>query len=331
MKLFKKIISIASALAMVSSIAVATTAHAAQGDGDIKLNATLASYNEADGTGTIDISVAGMDTLLTDVPGGMAQLITLGIDIYFDTGAFDETYYSGNSALPISNISKNIPSNMGSITRALDPQGTGAKMVRIGFADASSTVFADQKLFSFNFKVTDPSVENKISIKDTLLGFFLYDSAGEAYGGQQSYVQNEASMQEGYGLITYSGDTVITEGGDIEIVIPPATGATATGDQLLNLKPSDIGLEGDEWTTEDPAYADEKAVVSLANVKKDDAITGFTWEIKAADAEGNPLEQTTKYFAAGNIESAAEVTVGLVVGYDTTEWQSVEIVGVTAE
>lgn len=311
---------------MIASMAAMVVAHAETAP---SLNTTL-SYNEETGEGTITVGLKGINDL------NFARMLTsFAVNVHLD-GSFDETYYE-TSAIPVipGNIDKNIVAVGGlegqTIIRnnRLDDLG----FVRVGYGPTTtSPVTGDADLFSFAFKVTDTSKENKIIVKDAEFNFNTWTEAAQQinYGFAQEGVAGDWD-----GVMTASGDSADGSytfgGGDVEIVIPPATGATATGGQLLDLKPSDIGLEGDEWTTEDPAYADEKAVVSLANVKKDDAITGFTWEIKATDAEGNPLEKTTEYFKAGNIESAAEVTVGLVVGYDTTEWQSVEIVGVTAE
>lgn len=338
MKLFKKVISAVCALGMFAAM---TSAFAAQTAVTPTLEITLQDYDETEKTGTLVIDLVNVDQTVEE--GDNLYLGSLDLWVSMPATMFDKSYYEGDNVYTnVWTDNTKLSSSMNGPNYLVNPDNPDqGEVITMAWASANKRqmISANNRddmsrinLLNIVFhKVTDEPIDTKDLIVDKhfkVTERIYEDSSPSNNNFTASFTFGNMTDADANAL--YAGDKIP----GIEIVgpiIPAATGATATGDQLLNLKPSDIGLEGDEWTTEDPAYADEKAVVSLANVKKDDAITGFTWEIKATDAEGNPLEKTTEYFKAGNIESAAEVTVGLVVGYDTTEWQSVEIVGVTAE
>ena len=332
MKIVKKLVAAISAIGLVASVSASLLVVQAAEYATPKFDATVSEYSEETGEGTLTISVTDLKTGEYEYP----YMIGLQFYVGIPSDEFDTSMYAQGTVK--SHV--NMLDGMGDMNKMMftstpaysaEEQKLPINWTYGNMAPlAVKAVEGKADLYSIDFKVLDVNQGGTITLSNIklVINAMSSDSASSSVATANVAYANEDLPAEH--ALTASRNVVI-EGGDVEIVIPPATGVTATGGQLLNLKPSDIGLEGDEWTTEDPAYADEKAVVSLANVKKDDAITGFTWEIKATDAEGNPLEKTTEYFKAGNIESAAEVTVGLVVGYDTTEWQSVEIVGVTAE
>lgn len=320
MKLLKKLVSLACAVGILATVAVSAVPVSAAEYTRPTFEISLKSYNEETGVGQVAVSVHGLSTVFV---GDYASWLPANIrtDIAFgDPDAFDQDLYQRTTVRQ--NVVINPEYSMSFSQGPYQAANGYMRVTTAGLGSVDQALSGDMsEYYTINFKINEGyrDQENTITFKDAWYG--IYDGVDTVNSVWLKYTEGDVDIV----------GCDFGESGEPVIVIPPATGVTATGGQLLNLKPSDIGLEGDEWTTEDPAYADEKAVVSLANVKKDDAITGFTWEIKATDAEGNPLEKTTEYFKAGNIESAAEVTVGLVVGYDTTEWQSVEIVGVTAE
>lgn len=332
MKFFKKIISAVCAIGMIATM---TSALAAESGTVPTVQITLNDgYNEETGEGTLSVHVLNIDKTVTERPEDLfVASIQFGIKMPSDI--FDDSYYSTGKG---GQLTKNVVMAERFKGKVTGPTYQDDEYLRVTFAKVATDSgemlnsyngddISDIHLMDINFKkISDEPVDMKALVGDVKIITRHYDASWSTMEAQYKYGNIDADTDNVYDFPVIG--EIVVEG----LVIPAATGATATGDQLLNLEPSDVGL-GDKWT-QDPDYATEDAVVSLANVKKDDAITGFTWEIKAADAEGNPLasEKTKKYFGVvGGLETGAEVTVGLVVGYDTTEWQSVEIVGVTAE
>lgn len=296
MKLFKKIISSICALTMLSSVVAVVTANAAVESPTI--SAALASYNEEDGTGTIDISIEGMATV--DAP--YVQLFNFGIDVYLD-GDFDTSLYATTPPFAPP-IKTNVISNVGDLTMNMLTSEDGVNYIRAAY-NSDAGVMADQKLYSIKFKVNDTTVDNKVIIKDAGIAFRTYDESYEVISSMVKYGQAGTSASKENEL-AYAGDVIVTEGGDDIVITIPGTGDgtfTATGDE------ADV-------------MPDQRAAAAIAEIPavgEDDTYNAVKWTITV---DGSQYDKT---FGLANLDTSADMKMGLIVEYSTNDAETVTI------
>lgn len=325
MSLFKKIISSVCALGMLSTLAVFSVGVQAEEIGAVKAEVT--DYNSETGEGTVTVSLTGVSDILAAYGGtDWATIEGFANDVYLEADDFDTSLYG--------NVPPGNPPYRQNIVKTSDWTGTftpGAYGTKVdgGFViscvsmkgtDSTSPITDDVALYEFSFKVNDTSKDNTITLRN-------------AYVTLNTYDQNDFSLvvvtqgDAGYGSTntdnTLGIENTVTEGvgGDITITIPANDGTTAEGDNLVSIAPEDIGGEGTVWA--DDEGNGEAAVASVANFTSNNA-GSVTWSITATPAEG---EAVTKSHAFDIPAVEGQMTLGLIVGYDTAEWNSVAITG----
>lgn len=316
MKLFKKIISVASAVAMIaavtSSMMIVQAAPLAP-----TLKGTLVNYDETAKTGTIKFTLENLKGD-TDANVDSLSLYSLGVGLMFDPAQFDASLYK-TTGRP-----KPIDTNftVGSLVSTGAQRGYNASG-RLGLNWAatpstgvstmeSATVFDSLDLCTVNFKLVADSATITITDTESRVAVQTDDwddnpSANYIYG-----TSNSSTANWNYDL---------PEIGGVEFVVPTNDSDSADSSAILNVKPSDIGGEGDVWANEDGS---ENAVAGLANFTPSAATSTIEWTISATPVGGEATEYTKAFDLGASIDAAA--TIGLIVNYNTAEYSSVSIV-----
>ncbi len=307
MGLFKKVISSVCAIGMLATLVASMTV--AQAAENPVMSATLTSYNKATGEGEFKVAVSGVQTGEYD----FFQFTGFNVFISMNADDFDTTMYK-SSALPTAPIKKNVL-KAGPIT-ALAYGGYGARADKadaFGVSASSQQVFDDTfDLFTVKFKVKDVTKDNIITVSSAKYIVDALDSEG-ANKGQLTYYKD--GITDGAKPLPEDRTLVVDGNVPVTIVIP-ADGS------VVNVDPTDIGLDADAWTD-----GTSTAAVGLANVAApaSGAASQVVWTIKATPTStGVEAEKTLKPFDIPTIDSAA--TIGLIVNYDTTEFSSVTVV-----
>ena len=323
MKVLKKMLSVVCAISMLATMAVSVaTVHADEYPAP-KLIADLTTYNDTTGEGTITVSVEGL--LTGEYQYGFINAFQSAV--VFDGTKFDLTYYNDDAGYDHISAGDDIKdeltlqSNYGTII------GTEYSGLLVGYAPTSARKwtnannFVDKNtLFTFEFKVLDPTKSNTIDFKQNEITINVMDK--NAYNGTVlDTVSYNTIDSTGKGLDVVNNVTL--SGGDTSIVIPGNDSATADSSAILNVKPSDVGGTGDVWTNEDKT---ENAVAGLANFTPaaETTPTSIEWTIKATPVGGVTKEYTETFDLGASIDAAA--TIGLIVNYNTAEYSSVSIV-----
>ena len=321
MSLFKKIISSVCALSMLSAVAISAVSVQAEELGLV--SAELTSYDSETGEGTVTVSFGGLADILANYDEGMALMAGFTNSVQMSADDFDTSLYG---RMPIAspayrtNIVK-AGSWGGTFTPGPWVEATPSGVPGFTINCSGMNQLEDTPLYTFNFKVNDTSKDNQIVICDAYADINVYNMSGmvEQVVTYGDAIHGSTNTTDSLGT---SGDTAEgTGGGDITITIPANDGTTAEGDNLVSITPEGIGGEGTVWT--DDSGNGEAAVASVANFTSNNA-GSVTWSITATPAEG---EAVTKSHAFEIPAVEGQMTLGLIVGYDTAEWNSVAITG----
>ncbi len=323
MKLSKKIISAVCALGMIATMTSSMLVAQAADVPTLELN--VAWTDEEAGTGTITAVLTDMQ--LPENTTGMeyAHLSAWQMFVGVDSNVFDTSLYS-NAINTRRNQTPLTVSTIGSLTRGnYLPDTSDMRPNWVSGEDWVALLDVDEKyvnpanigdeteLLSINFTLNKENLPTTI----TLDGVEVESTARDGEGTLIDTIAfgNAAPSDKEMNIVancTIPG---------LSIVIPENDGTTASDDTLVSLSPEDIGGEGTVWT--DDSGNGEAAVASVANFTSNNA-GSVTWSITATPAEG---EAVTKSHAFDIPAVEGQMTLGLIVGYDTAEWNSVAITG----
>lgn len=334
MKLFKKMVSAICAVGMIATMTSAFVVHAAELP---TVKVELQKYDEGTKEGTFAIKLLGFDkTTDGDILDYFVQGVQFGLKL--PTDEFDNSYYTtGRGGTLTTNVVFGDRFNNGNTGRGWDEELGG---VAITWANTATTAgnainqyngddLSELLYATINFKkLTDNEIDTEDLLGDIMISARQYNDSSWS-------VTNKTDTEYGnmLGCVAPIYDCVVLDEEvppePTSIEIPANEGDTASDDTLLTITPADLGLEGDVWTTDDPEFAGEEAVAAIANfANTGNAATGVEWTISATPAGGVDATEYKDTFDFGaSVESA--MTIGLIVGYDTAEWDSVEIVSGT--
>lgn len=327
MKMLKKLLSAVCAVSLLATSASFMIVHADDYPAPT-MSAELTEYNSETGEGMITVSLEG---IITGEYEGLYPYITgFQSTVAFSDADFDTSMYSSGAiwdeVLPGDDVYDGAFA-LNDNGYGTDTQGNPGIVVAWSPTQArryiEGSLFAEKNtLYTFNFKVLDTSKENTITLKENMIALNIFET--DSYTGTLSttctYGTVTGSMTQ-KALNVVDPETIGEGGGDITITIPANDGTTAEGDNLVSIAPEDIGGEGTVWT--DDEGNGEAAVASVANFTSNNA-GSVTWSITATPAEG---EAVTKSHAFDIPAVEGQMTLGLIVGYDTAEWNSVAITG----
>lgn len=326
MKLSKKIISAVCALGMMATMTSSMLVAQAADVPTLELNVSWT--DEEAGTGVITAVVTDMQLPEDTTDMEYAHLSAWQMAIGLDSDVFDTSLYS-NALLARQNEEGRTVTNTsgGTFTRGQYLAASGdirpnwfAGDGWMGLLDIEDGKYLDPaniaeptELLAVNFALDKEALPATITLDIVAVESTARDSSGNiidtiAYGNATP------------GNLDMNIVANCTIPG-LSIVIPENDGTTASDDTLVSLSPEDIGGEGTVWT--DDSGNGEAAVASVANFTSNNA-GSVTWSITATPAEG---EAVTKSHAFDIPAVEGQMTLGLIVGYDTAEWSSVAITG----
>lgn len=321
MKLVKKIISTVCAIGMVatamSSLMVAEAATPVVPT--LKITYNEESYDPEIGEGVFTVYLENLGGDDESVYENLS-LWAYNIGFMFDSDEFELSYYEDGRT----GVSKNVTLNPTYFGTGLTGKGLDGERLTIqwaqnhpksGLSPFDGVPFDSLEVATINFKVK--STPATITIANTTM--VQVDEMDDDFVNsiQQFKFGNATSSctPMNYEFPTIPG---------VEFVVPEAQGTEVSGDQILDVKPSDIGGTGDVFTTDDPDFAGEAAIASLANFAAMGSATKVEWKISATPVGGEATEYVKDFDLGATIDSAT--TIGIIVGYDTAEYSSVEVI-----
>lgn len=305
----KRIISSVCAICMLATMSVTSmVAHAEVTVPVIKAELKADSYNSETGEGEVVVSISGINTGEQDLNlfSGFQTEVMMG------STDFDTSLYTYHAVPAFNTMSKNV--TKGASLTALTMNGYGTKVSGGIFVSASQqSVMEDSiELFTFKFKVSDPTKTNTISLQNTKITVDTYSNAGDV-GPQLAYLQTAAAVpSDNDRTLTYSGDVVVPgnktdDGGDDE------------GDTNA---PVQVGGGVIEDTVEDSKDA------AVAYTQKFTAVEGYKvrWNLTCNKVgEPDKMINGSYTYTIANIETEGDVNIGLIVQYDPSVYENVVV------
>lgn len=312
MKLFKKLIAAVSAIAMVATVSSAMLVQAASTNPVF----TLSKVAVTGETNTYDVTVS-VDTTNCEVGTkmfGLTMKLPLPSDVFTNVQDIVDSYVDEGTGFGETDFTDemNNPS-----------YNDGLLVVQFLVTKANKAVDADggAELFTIRLKMAeDVASDYNLATSFVVANVGTTSSNCIDYGYGEGATATVAMTSDEFNTVTFAKTAT---GG--KITVPTNESSTATGDSLVSIKPSDIGGTGDVFTTDDEDFAGEAAVASIANFTPaaDTAPTKVKWTIKATPLNGTATTYEKTFDLGATVESA--MTIGLIVGYRSAEYSSVEI------
>ena len=315
MKLFKKLIAIASSLAMIATISSTAIVHA-ELDGTEPV-VTLSKTAVADKANTYNLTI-NVDT--SKCPGTKIYQTTIKVplpsDIFTNVSTIRQNWIDGSD-----DESENILGEDRMMTFMGEPSyNDGLLVFQLSTTNNKQCVTAAGSTGG-----TDLIIIN---------GLKMADNVAEDYVLELPYVLINSGTTS-TNCISYGVGTAATKSVNIANTVTfPKTKAdkpvepdkpTVKDDgTILPIKPSDIGGTGDVFVGEDGS----KAVAGLGNFTPTGTVNGIEWTIKytpKGEAEVTKSKTfTPEWLAGANLET--KMTIGLIVNYNPAEYENVTIV-----
>ena len=322
MKLLKKVISAVCAFGMITAVSSSMlVAQAEQLAPTLKIE--LLDYDEAAKTGQLKVSLLNLKGDTEENPDTLS-ISSLGVVMGFDSSEFDAEMYSNSGR--VKPIDKNFVASEAIAASAQRVYNTDNENLGIAWASTPADglnnledpdMFDNFEVATINFKLLGDSATITVGKPmETVVNRMSDDWSNDTVEKVYTYGNSNNSVAD----FVYD----FPEIGGIEFVVPEAEGTEVSGDQILDVKPSDIGGTGDVFTTDDPDFEGEAAVASLANFAAMEGATQVEWKISATPVGGEATEYVKDFDLGATIDSAT--TIGIIVGYDTAEYSSVEVI-----
>ena len=321
MKLLKKALSVVCALSMLSTMAVAAiTVHAI--DNAPTLSATLnEGYNSSTGEGQITLSVSGLSNIVTDYN----VLGAWQADVVMDETVFDATLYKKGTVTnaPYKKNEKKLGDWEGTFYPGVYDSATQS----ITVSAASMVQAEDTTLCTINFKVLNPTKKSKITIANAMLVGNTYNDEGMVV----AYPEYKQGSMLNTVDVEIPGSEPEQPPTPDKPSVPENTGTTADSSTIKAFNPKDLGLTetADGYFTPDADYANanDRAIAVANNFGAPGAFNKIKWTMSRTPV-GDVAETASLTKQIAHIDTNAAITVGMVVGFDITEYSAVSITNV---
>lgn len=330
MKIIKKLLSAACAVAMLTGVASSMAYAAMSGipvvpPEDVTTIPTLKvaakEYDESTKSGTFSVSLEDLDqSILPDTVIDQYFIESMQFGLKFDPTQFDVSKYvtTGRpapiaSSMTINSALKKAP-ELGFPNNTLNfvwvdtdintsiNSYNGFDMSSVHLYDLKFTITAEDKV---TIGIGDVMVEGTTYADD-----FVTEVNGYLWGNMKD---------------CYAMNYDLPEIGGIEWVIPDNTGNSSAGaDKIVTVPGGDAG--GVFVPTDDNAGDTDRAIAKAVNLDPSGKpnVVGVKWVIDRTPA-GGVAETVQKTFPLPNVEVSSQITMGIVIGYDATEYENVTV------
>lgn len=340
MKLFNKLISAMCAVGIVATMASSLVlVHAAE---ELpKLSLDVQWTDKEAGTGTITASIEGLQLPLDSegnpVAAKYAHLASWQMYIGVDgENVFDTTLWENELAMYM-NCAASEFTSMGTFTsgtyltptKTIQPNfmlsSTQAMQLLVkGFADPTK-IGDKMNLFTLNFTVKDAS---KLPTEITLSNVEFRVEAKDASGKLMSHrlFGNATPDDEAMTIVDSTKFPAA-----VKPSVPENTGTTADSNTIKAFNPKDLGLTetADGYFTPDADYANanDRAIAVANNFAAPGEFNKIKWTMSRTPV-GGVAETASLTKPIANIDTNAAITVGMVVGFDISQYSAVSITNV---
>lgn len=318
MKLFKKLIAVASSLAMIATISSTAIVHAAL-DGTEPI-VTLSQVAVSGQANTYNLTINVDTSKCTGTKIWQTTIkVPLPSEIFTNVSTIRQNYIDG-----VEDESENIIGDSRMMTYMSEPSYNDGLLVFQLLAQnakqcitTAGTEGGTELIIINGLKMADNVAE------DYVLNLpYVLINAGDSSNTCTSYAVGTVGTKE----VNIANTVTFPKTKADEPVDPPTPEKPTVDDNgtILPIKPSDIGGEGDVFVGEDGSHA----VAGLGNFTSTGTVNGIEWTIKytpKGEAEVTKAKTFTPDWLAGaNLET--KMTIGLIVNYSPAEYDNVTIV-----